>query len=319
MGIIIARGVIFILLFTGLACFFYHMGKYRVIQKSVKDAYTRLDDVSVIKSRERKQNIASWKPKSSLERFMEKPRRRLMYSGLQNRIPGLTIEIWIVIMLLVSAVVYFITFFVSRSLFTSLVTMAAFVAVVELTMSLLIYKNYKAVGDNLMNFLDMLSNYAGVSGELTYALLQVAKYMPEPLRSALEECYNEARTTGDTHLALISLADKIEHPTFKDIIYNIELSMKYTDNFKEIIYSSRRIVVDERIDQRERLNIIGKESLWIGIISIVVVVMTWYVNEKFLHKQITDVLFGSDVGKIGCGIAIMSYMCFFWKILTVQK
>jgi len=320
MGIVITRIVIFILLGSSLSGLFYLLGKHNVqnmIRSNIQDAYESLENTSLLKNRER-QLQSWWEPKNRLDKLIEKPRKRLQYSGLQNYIPGLKIEIWLVLYVLVTAAIYFLAFFVTGKLLISLITVAVFIAIIETIQTLLIYRNYKIVGDNMISFLDMLKNYLATTGEITEALFLTSKYMKEPLRSALEECYFIAQKNGDSHTALRGLSDRIEHPLFKDFIDNLEMSMNYTANFKELIYASRDMASEDRIDQRERKSFALEE---VGIVILVIITLTILSVkvDSLLEKSLWDIFLYTDIGKSGLALSGISFLLFLKKIITIGK
>ena len=69
---------------------------------------------------------------------------------------------------------------------------------------------------------------------------QVSRYVEEPLKGALEECAYEAQTTGDSSLALLSMAERIEHPKIKELARNLEISIRYMADLTTLVDSSRR-------------------------------------------------------------------------------
>ena len=68
----------------------------------------------------------------------------------------------------------------------------------------------RVTNENLLKCLNFLGNYSLTAGEITMVLGQVSRYVEEPLKGALEECAYEAQTTGDSSLALLSMAERIE-------------------------------------------------------------------------------------------------------------
>ena len=100
----------------------------------------------------------------------------------------------------------------------------------------------RSVNENLLEFLNFLGNYSITAGEVTSIFGQVSKYVEEPMKSALEQCSYEAQTTGDAGLALLAMAEKIEHPKFKEVVHNMEVSIRYCADFKILVDTSRRSV-----------------------------------------------------------------------------
>lgn len=317
MIITIAKAAIFLLLAFAFGCFFYLMGKNKVVENRVRNIYEQVDTVSHANTRERKKKVGIWEPQSRWEKLIEKPRRRLLYSGLQNRFPGLTIEIWLVLKLLTAAAVYFLSFILTQCLKVALPAMVIYIIVLDVVETVLTVKNYNAVDSRLIEFLNMTSNYLETSGEITEAFGKVAKYMPEPLRSALKDCYHEASTSGDSRRALLTLADNIEHPIFKDVILNIEMSMQYSANYRDIIASCRKYVTDERREQKERALKAHEAVSTMITLSIGIAVCLWLMD-SVLFLPIKEILVTLP-GKAGLFLIGISYIYNLWIIFTDRQ
>lgn len=178
--------------------------------------------------------------------------RKLIYSGLAGRFPFLTPEVWVAGRIIVTVGVFSGGALLLRSWRFGVAVAAVFQAAVWFIAGRLQRRNYEAVDANLLKFLDFLGNYSVTAGEVTGIFNQISRYMEEPLKSALDECYYEAQTSGDACLALLSLAEKIEHPRFKELVRNIEISARYSADFKLLVNSSRRAVREHLRTRQER-------------------------------------------------------------------
>ena len=199
----------------------------------------------------------------------------------------------------------------------ALAAMAIYILLLYAIESILAVMNYNVVSSNLIEFLNMTSNYLETSGTITEAFGKVAKYMPEPLKTALMDCNHEARTSGDSRQALLSLADRIEHPIFKDVILNIEMSMQYSANFRNILASCRRHVIDEREEKKLREDLIYDAVTSMGIIGIIIVLFFNLAGE-ILKIPVMSML-TTTYGKIGLAVIGCSYIAIFWKLFTDRQ
>lgn len=165
----------------------------------------------------------------------------LRYSGVRRRVPGLTVEWWVVLNL--AAVGGIFVILVSFAGFGEAGLSCAVIFLVEMgALQRGRMRNLKRVNENLLKLLDFLGNYSITSGELTGVLAQVSRYMEEPIRGALEVCYMEAKTTGDTGAALLSMSEYVEHPKFRELARNMEISVRYSADFSAMVSSSRRSI-----------------------------------------------------------------------------
>lgn len=165
--------------------------------------------------------------------------QELNYSGWKRRLPFLTAELWMAGNLLVTALLT-VLLSVGVGWRRALLGIGVFWGAEYLVFYICKVRAFRSVNANLIKFLDFLGNYSVTAGELTGIFTQISKYVEEPLRSALDECSYEAQTTGDTGLALLVMAEKIEHPRFKELARNMEISVRYCADFSLLVNSSRK-------------------------------------------------------------------------------
>ena len=116
----------------------------------------------------------------------------------------------------------------------------------------------------MMKFLDFLGNYSITSGEITMVLGQVSPYMGEPLRGVLDACYYEAQTSGDTSIALLAMAEKIQHPKFRELVRNLEISLRYSADLTVLVSQSRRSL-REYTRMRQERRALAREA-WVNMV-----------------------------------------------------
>jgi len=247
--------VFFIFLLLAFYFLFDWMGQERILRKYLKRTYRSLDAQARRRLRENRRALLLMQKQKG---FWYRVEQRLIYSGLQQRLPGLTPEVFIVLILLLSAAVYVPAAWVAGTVLGGLAGIGLVLGIGYLCLSTLMAKNYRSVNDNLLKFLDFLGNYSITAGEVTGILNQISKYMDEPLKSVLDECYYEAQTSGDASLALLSMAEKIEHPKFKELVRNIEISIRYSADFTSLVLNSRRSVREHLRTRQERKALVNE-------------------------------------------------------------
>lgn len=230
------RGAIFVMLFLGFRLLFSEIRLLEQAAELLKKTQWDMDMAARQRALEDRRKLLRLQQEHTLWSMLE---RELNYSGLRLRLPWLTAEFWIVGSLTVLAMM---AFFLSAAfgIRTALAGGALFVAAEFLALQWMRAANLRAVNEHLMKLLDFLGNYSITAGEVTGIFHQVSRYMEEPIKSVLEACYYEAQTTGDTSLALLSMAEKIEHPKFKELVRNMEISLRYCADFTALVTGSRR-------------------------------------------------------------------------------
>ncbi len=225
--------------------------------------------------------------------------RALNYSGLKLRFPGLTAELWIAGSLAACAFVFVSAALVS-GLWGAVVGNAVLLAGEWALLRYLRAANVRAVNEHLMKLLDFLGNYSITAGDVAGVFHQVSRYMEEPLKSALDSCYYEAQTTGDTAVALLSMAEKIEHPKFKELVRNMEVSLRYCADFTALVAGSRRSLREYMRVSQERKGMLREAlvnmSLLLGLSMVVLLAVG-----AMVQTSAAELLTGTLPGRIGLG------------------
>lgn len=308
------RVAIFLLLFVGFFLLFYRMRKLKVIEKMLKQTKSGMENSARQRLLAKRSQLIKMKEQHSLFWKLEK---ELNYSGLWLVFPEITVEKWVVASVGAVAVVFF-TVALWGNLFLAViggfgVLLAEWVIILYRKTLML-----KAVDRNLLKFLDFLGNYSVSVGEVTGILNQVSPYLEEPLKSVLNQCYVEAKTTGDVGLALLSMSDKLEHPKFKEIVRNLEISTRYCSDFKALVHSGRRSVREYLRMGEERQGLLREAVinmlLLLGMSGIVLVVVDHLVEESIWH-----ILFFSLPGRIVCVIVGAILLCMGRQIYKIAR
>lgn len=241
--------VLFLLLLLGFQLLFHTSRPLGQVSAWLDAARLNVDAAARQRKLQDRQKEAGTEQESTLWTLLE---RELDYTGLKLRIPGLTPELWIACSLAAAAgtaVLLSLVFGVGAAVMGLFVFAAAEMTV----MRQLRTANLRAVNEHLMKLLDFLGNYSITAGEVTGVFHQVSRYMEEPIKSALETCYYEAQTTGDVSRALLAMAERIEHPKFKELARNMEISKRYCADFSALVAGSRRSLREYlRVSQARR-------------------------------------------------------------------
>lgn len=307
--------VLFVELVAAFGLLFWWIRKESIIHNVMRQAYDSLEQAATRRVRDNRQGMFLL---NSPKGFLYQLEQQLLYSGLTRKIPGLTPEIYIAGNLLIAAIIYFLFSFVGGTWWLGLAAILIFEVSVYLLQNLLILRNYNAVDENLLKFLDFLGNYSITSGEITIILSQISGYMDEPLKTVLEECYYEAQTSGDVSMALLSMAEKVQHPKFKELVRNLEISMRYSADFTILVSQSRK-AVREHMRMRQERKALASEA-WINILILgAMTVVILKTVESLIGVPLEEMLLQTWVGR-GClaGIVFILFL-FYGQIRKMDK
>lgn len=304
---------LFLLLFHTFFLLFDEIGVLRQLQELLKRTRADLDASSRQRTLEGRKRLLELNQEHTLLVSVE---RQLQYSGLKIYLPGLSVEWW----LTGNAVALSLIFLAALLLFGlwQAIAAAAIAAVGEsVLIRVLRTRNLRRVNGSLMKLLDFLGNYSVTAAEATGVFNQVSRYMEEPLRSALDACYYEAQTTGDAGLALLSMAEKIEHPKFKELARNMEVSIRYCADFSALVSSSRRSLREYLRVSQERRGMLREAAvnmvLLLGM-SAIVLATVGYLTETSLWELMT----GTLPGRVGLGILLAIFGMFGGQLHKAQ-
>lgn len=304
-----------VLIFVFFLLLFVWFASESLIGRMMRRTFDTMDAAARQRVHENRQLLIDFQERTG---FLYRIEQRLMYCGLTGKYRWLTSEVWILINLMVSGAGYFLTLIFSRNFLIALSVLVVIQIVRYLLESYLMGKNYRAVNDNLMKFLDFLGNYSITAGEVTGILKQISKYMEEPLRSVLDECYYEAQTSGDSGLALLAMAEKIEHPRFKELVRNMEISIRYSADFTALVRSSRRSVREHMRTRQERKTIVNEalvNMLILAAMSIVILIAV----EQLIGTSMQEILFYTWPGRISVTIILVIFMLLYHQIRNLDK
>jgi Flp pilus assembly protein TadB len=264
---------------------------------------------------ERGKRLQSEKTGGRLLRYMEE---RLRYSGISKRFPWITLEIWILLLLGTSAAGFGLCLIISRHFLLSLGVLILTVGSLLWVENLLCLRNYRAVDRNLMEFLNLLGNYSMSTGEVTHIFHQAGKFLEEPLRSVLEECYYEAQTSGDAEAAMRAMSDKVEHRKFREFIRSIMITARYSADYTIVIDSTRKTLQEHYRGQKERKAMIREAFVNIALLGGMLVVVLLAV-EQMIGTSIWDILLHTLVGRGCMGMVIFLFFLFYREAVSMDR
>ena len=243
--------------------------------------------------------------------------KALVYSRIARFLPGLTTEKFIALMSGAVAFI-FISSGIAGGVMVGGITTAVFLFSVYAFIKLLEIRNLRKTGEDLPRLLDLLGSYAASGAVYSNIFGQISMYMNEPLRTVFEECGAEGRLSGDISLALLTMADKIEHPQFKQLIRNMEITSRHSEDITGLVSDTRRSLRDylkESSDRKAMLRESAINMVLLLIMSYVVIA----ISASLAETQVSTVVLGSIPGRITLGVLGAVLMMFFAQAASLYK
>lgn len=302
-------GILFCLLFTGCVLLCWHVRWLEHMSRLMRRGKEEMDEAARKRLLENRKQLSELQKRYSLWYHIE---QELHYSGIKRRLPFLTAELWVAVHILAAALLLLVLF-AGFGWKRALGALAVLAAAEYLVIQICKMRAFRSVNANLIKFLDFLGNYSISAGELTGIFTQISKYMDEPLRSALDECSYEAQTTGDAGMALLSMAEQIEHPKFKELVRNMEISVRYCADFTHLVNSSRRMMREYlRLGEERRAML--REAVINMLLLLAMSAFALVIVDGLLETSVWVLLLKTLPGRIALGTVALILLLFVRKL-----
>lgn len=301
--------IILLLLFVGF------LASFRKLQNldEMRERWMRTTKEMNAASRQRtlaeRQSILRLQENNSLWYAVEKV---LMYSGLSVKYPRFTAEWWVLLNLAAGAAVWIggLVFF---GAVPALFGVTGLYLAEYMVIGILRRRALRQTEQNLTKLLDFLGNYSITTGEITGIFDQVSRYMEEPIKSALEACYYEASTTGDSSAALLMMAERLEHPKFKELARNLEISIRYCADLSALVNGSRRSLREYLHSVQQRRGLMREGFINLALLLGMSVLVLLSIG-KLTGMEMKSLLLEDWPGRIGLGLLGLIFVIFLSKM-----
>ncbi len=289
------EALLFIFLFLASFFLFTYLKNNNVIANSLKNIYDKSEaDVAERQRLEKLQLIESGN--SDKEDFFLKLDKTIIYSNIRKYIPFLNANIFIFLMVALSAlslIIVTLTVDLSMGILSAAIIILAFISLILFLSN----KNYRKVEENIVSFMNLIENYSKTNNDLITIFGKVYNYLDEPLKSHVQEAYYLGRRTGDTDLALETLQNSVQHKRFREIIRNLAICSHYEANYEEIIEDSRAQLMEYLAGKRERAAMVRNARIELVILCGTSWVVM-YMMGSFIGENVISALRESFVGQL---------------------
>lgn len=308
-------GVILVLLFSGFFLLFGRVRWLEVIGQLFRQTREGVDEAARKRLLASRRNLLTMQREHNLWYSME---QELHYSGWKRRFPFLTAERWLLGNVVLMAVCFLAGLLLSGSVIWACVTVVAVSACEAVLLWICKIREIRSVNENLLKFLNFLGNYSITAGEVTGIFHQVSRYVDEPMKSALAECCYEAQTTGDVEQALLSMAEKLEHPKFKELARNMEVSIRYCADFSMLVDGSRRSVREYLRLGEERKGMLREAVINMGLL-LALSLFALFTVDSLIAASIWDIVWYTLPGRAALLVLLVVLCLLARQLYKVQS
>ena len=304
------KGSILFFLLVGFLLGFYRIRQLELLSTFWKRTREGMDEAAGKRLLDKRKDLLSLQRSHNLWYRMEQV---LNYSGWKRRFPFLTAEAWLFGNVVILSGVFVLL--LVAGIGTMAFVICPFLLVAEyLLLRISMAKENNSVNQNLLKLLNFLGNYSITAGEVTGIFNQISKYVDEPIKSALNECCYEAQATGDAGMALFVMADKIEHPKFKELVYNLEISIRYCADYKALVDGSRRSV-REYLRMCEEKKGILREAFINMLVLVGMSLFALLTVDGLVEQSVWSVLCDTFIGRSAILLVVGIFLLFFGQLM----
>lgn len=248
----------------------------------------------------------------------------IRYSGIHLILPFMTTELYVVIMILLMAFFSCMIFIFSGNWLLGILGVPLVALVMELFMSNLRKKRYTQTEEELLPLINAIESYAFATDDLISILGKSIEGLRGPLRVEIGRAINEAKNSGKSSEALRNLEDKVEHPFFKMIIRNLEISSRHGANYTDIITEARNMLAINLENSKKLENIYYEGRLKLGIITaggILCILLTAYMIIGCSMKELFTMMMSDLLGRLFfiADVVILSVSAYFAFLMPQRR
>ena len=205
---------------------------------------------------------------------MQRLAKVLVDSGLKERFPELTGEIFLLFCAVIVTAAGVVSFALIKSFIFTLIAVLAAVAAIYVFVEIKISSNYAATEREIIKFVNLLENVSHTEGNIAEMLGRTVPYILEPLKSSVEKCYFEIKSTGDTSAALQHLTDRTNYKKLREVFNSLRICSLHNEDYEEVIAEEResiRMYIAYRKEKQQIKKSSMIDMLIMGVAGVVIV------------------------------------------------
>lgn len=304
---------------TFIAVFFVvsYMAKHRVLSNIAATIRSDIREKERLRKEEYEREFqleGNFKDKNRLRRIESK----LVSSGIKRKFPELTPELFFLTVGLIAVAAGVIAYFVTeRSIILTLSSAAATIAIINVLIEIKIGRNYNKTEEEIMLFVNLLENMSHSSGNITEMFAATIPYISEPLKSSVEKCYYEMRSTGNIEMSLKNLIDRTNHKQLKSVFESFRICAKRGARYDLIVQENKEAIANH-IRYHKQKNQIKKNALayiciMIAAGSVAIGLIAQMVENAYSY------IFQTLVGQIIIGTIVVLALYGFWQVINSKE
>lgn len=307
--IVIMHPLLFFFMLMEIFFIFGHIKKKRFITKRYNRLYEKIAEAE--QSRVQKNNMEqSMYGELNGNRIIDHIDEVIRYSGIKTKISFISVESYILLVVLLMAVAAFLGYLFTRRWIVSVICIFGIVIFLEMLLNKMRKRRYELIEEELLAFINSVDNYASTSDDIIDILEKSALMLSGPLKEEVFEATSKAKNQGKTSEVLRKLEYRIEHPFFKTFIRNLEISSRNSANYRQIVIMERDMLQVHLENAKELKNIYDNLKFNLLMVTICGLVSIMLSITFIIHQNLGMFISNmcqSPIGRIILFFSMISY------------
>ena len=178
----------------------------------------------------------------------------LLDAGIKNKNKDMTAELFLFMCAGIEIAAVFLLWIFSSNMFVTIGGMLIVAIFIYAYLEMKAIKNYTKIENETIKFINLLSNVSHSEPTIAEMLKRTIPLLSEPLRTHVEECYYDIKTSSDVPASLNRFANNVNHKKLKEIILSLKTCATHNENYAEVIKDNSDSVRQYIADRRKKRN-----------------------------------------------------------------
>lgn len=248
---------------------------------------------------------------------LRKISKKIQSSGLKNIFPELTAEVYLSAVILISVIATIFAYIWTGSMIMAIVSFFIVIIIIHIWIEVKITQNYIAIEKEAIKFINILENMSYSEGNIAEILGATVPYLTDPLRSSIEKCYYEIKSTGDVSTSLQNLVERTNYRKLREVFESLRICSTHNEDYESVISESRESIRTYIAFRKANTRIKMQSLIDMSIMGVLGIVIIFILSSMIDNVQ--KLLFQTLGGQALITTAVVIFLYGIWSVLKTDE
>lgn len=248
---------------------------------------------------------------------LRKISKKIQSSGLKNIFPELTAEVYLIAVILISVIAAIFAYIWTGAMIMAIVSFFVAIVIIHIWIEVKITQNYIAIEKEAIKFINILENMSYSEGNIAEILGATVPYLTDPLRSSVEKCYYEIKSTGDVSTSLQNLVERTNYRKLREVFESLRICSTHNEDYESVISESRESIRTYIAFRKANTRIKMQSLIDMSIMGILGIVIIFILSSMIDNVQ--KLLFQTLGGQALLTTAVVIFLYGIWSVLKTDE